>query len=302
MKYAIIGTGAIGGYYGAMLARAGHEVHFLLHTDYDFVKQNGLKVRSPKGDFALPHVLAHSSVQTIPSCDVVVVALKTTHQHLLAQLLPPLINEQTLVLLIQNGIGVEQDVAEMLPQAQLAAGMAFICAAKNEPGVVDHLDLGLLQVACYNAHEQRVAAMVEEMNQAELKAKMVDYQEARWRKALWNMPFNGLSVALNAQTNELVNNPHTCQLLREMMQEVLNAAQAMGVKELSMDDAESLIQMTKSMKPYSPSMKLDWENHRPMELKYLYTRPIEIAAEKGVNMSHMRMLEAQLHFMEAQRA
>ena len=88
MKYAIIGTGAIGGYYGGKLAHAGNEVHFLLHRDYDYVCQHGLQIDSCDGSFHLDNVLAHRSTSEMPACDVVLVGLKSVNNHLLADLLP----------------------------------------------------------------------------------------------------------------------------------------------------------------------------------------------------------------------
>ena len=113
MKYAIIGTGAGGGYYGGRLANAGHDVHFLLHSDYEYVRENGFHVESCNGSFHLPRPNVYRSVHDMPQADVVIVALKTTRNALLAELLPPLLHPQTLVLLIQNGIGLEPDVQKM---------------------------------------------------------------------------------------------------------------------------------------------------------------------------------------------
>lgn len=110
MKYGIIGTGAIGGYYGARLARQGQEVHFLLRSDYEYVCEHGLQVDSCNGSFHLAHPNVYRSTSDMPQCDVVLVCLKTTTNKRLSELLPPLLHKDTLVVLIQNGIGVEQDV------------------------------------------------------------------------------------------------------------------------------------------------------------------------------------------------
>ena len=131
MTYAIIGIGAIGGYYGAKLARAGRDVPFLLHHDYEYVRANGLRVDSCDGDFCLPQVNAYNAPQQMPKSDVVLVGLKSTNQHLLRSLMPPLLHDRTLVVLIQNGIGLEEDVQAWFPGLALAAGLAFICSAKT---------------------------------------------------------------------------------------------------------------------------------------------------------------------------
>ena len=106
MRYGIIGTGAIGGYYGAKLAHAGQEVHFLLRSDYEYVKQHGLQVDSCDGSFHLADINAYQYTEHMPPCDVVLVCLKSVNNGKLQSLLLPLLHAQTLVVLIQNGIGV----------------------------------------------------------------------------------------------------------------------------------------------------------------------------------------------------
>lgn len=298
MRYGVIGTGAIGGYYGAKLAQGGQDVHFLFHSDYDYVREHGLRVNSGDGGFHLDHVNAYQDVRQMPKCDVVIVALKTVHEQMLRDMLPPLLTDDTVVLLIQNGMGMEQDVEQMVPGVKLAAGLAFICCSKTHPGVIDHLDLSGLNVGNYNAPQETIGRMIAEMVSADIDARNVDYLEARWRKLLWNMPFNGLSVALHTDTDALVRNDATRRLLRAMTQEVIEAAHAVGVKGLTDRDADAMIEMTTKMRPYKPSMRLDWDYHRPMEVYYLYTRPIEEARRAGLDMPLHRMLEAELKFME----
>ena len=99
MKYGIIGTGAIGGFYGGKLAKAGQGVHFLLHKDYEYVKQNGLQVDSCDGSFHLDGVNAYNDTTAMPPCDVVLVCLKSINNGMLKTLLPPLLHQRTLVVL-----------------------------------------------------------------------------------------------------------------------------------------------------------------------------------------------------------
>ena len=296
--YGIIGVGAIGGYYGAKLAHNGQEVHFLSHSDYAFVRDNGLQVDSCDGSFHIDHPNVYQSSADMPPCDVVIVGLKTTNNHLLPQLLPPLLKSDTLVVLIQNGIGVEADVQQLFPGVQLAAGLAFICSAKTQPGVVNHQCYGHINFGNYSCRDQQLMQqVVDDFNAAGVKAGLVDYEEARWKKAVWNMPFNGMTVALNTQTNLLLQHQATRQLIREQMMEVIGAARHLGVQNIDEQFAEQMIETTDAMTPYSPSMKLDFDFHRPMEIHYLYSRPIEIARAAGYDMPKLAMLEAELKFL-----
>ena len=298
MKYGVIGTGAIGGYYGAKLARAGQEVHFLLHKDYEYVKANGLQVDSCDGSF---HIRANAYARTadMPQCDVVLVCLKSVNNGKLKELLPPLLHEHTLVVMIQNGIGIEPDVQAMFPGVQLAAGLAFICSAKTEPGCVSHQCYGSINLANYSCRDEALfEAVVGEFRAAGIETGQVEYHEARWKKAVWNMPFNGMTVALHTQTDLLLRDPSTRQLIRDQMMEVVGASRALGVSGVDEAFVEKMIRMTDEMTPYSPSMRLDYDFHRPMEIHYLYTRPIEIAREAGFPMPKLEMLEAELKFLQ----
>ena len=303
MRYAVIGTGAIGGYYGAKLAQSGQEVHFLLHSDYDFVLRNGLQVNSWQGSFHIDSPYIYNNVCAMPQCDVVLVALKTTNNHLLPDLLPPLIGPQTIVVLIQNGIGVEQDVQDMFPQAQIAAGLAFICSAKTKPGVVDHQHYGVITIANYSCRDLgTVERLMAELTEAGVDAQQAEYGFARWRKAVWNMPFNGLTVAMQCQTDRLLSEPATRQLVRRQMLEVIHAAQALGVMGLDEEFADRQLAVTDAMVPYSPSMRLDWDFRRPMELRYIYDRPLQLASQAGRPMTELQALADRLHDMEQQRS
>ena len=297
MRYGIIGVGAIGGFYGSKLAYSGQEVHFLSHSDYKYVKEYGMQVDSCDGSFHLNHINVYQYPQDMPKCDVVIVGLKTTNNHLLKNLLPPVLHEHTVIVLIQNGIGVEADVQQTFPELQLIAGLAFICSAKTEPGHVNHQCYGSINFGNYSCKDETLLQnIINDFTKAGIKAASVPYEEARWKKAVWNMPFNGMTVALETRTDLLLKNPATRQLIREQMMEVIGAANHLGVTGLDSSFAEKMIETTDAMTPYSPSMKLDYDFHRPMEIHYLYTRPIEIARAAGFRMPKLEMLEAELRF------
>ena len=298
MKYAIIGTGAVGGFYGGKLANAGKDVHFLLHSDYEYVKKNGLQIDSCDGSFHIAAPNVYNNTLDMPKADIVIVALKTTRNHSLNQLLPPLLHKETLVLLIQNGIGPEPELQKHFPDLYLAAGLAFICSAKTEPGRVNHQCYGSINIGNYSCkNETLFKTMIADFIEAGIKTAEIEYNEARWKKAVWNMPFNGMTVVMNAQTNELLAHPATMQLIRRQMLEVIGAAKALGVKNIDESFADKMIENTLNMTPYSPSMKLDYDFHRPMEIEYLYSNAIAEAHRIGYSMPCLEMLEAQLKFL-----
>ncbi len=298
LNYAVIGSGGIGGFYGSMLAKMGKEVHFLFHSDYDFVAQNGLKVDSVYGDFHLPQVNAYNSTQNMPKVDIVLVGMKTTNNHLLKDLIQPILKEDTIVVMIQNGMGVERQLAEELPGTHIAGGLAFICSEKIGPGHIHHMDLGRIIIGSYNGEDaNKLEAFAKDMTEAGVPCELSEnLYHTRWQKLLWNVPFNGLTVVMNSTTDQLVKSDATRQLVTDIMVEVVEAAKSCGAQ---LDDKliDATLDMTLKMKPYAPSMKVDFEHKRPLEVDAIYTQPILEAKKHGYNMQKVEMLEKQLLYI-----
>ena len=273
-------------------------MRFLLHSDYEYVKEHGLQIDSCDGDFHIDNVEAYQQTADMPKSDVVLVGLKSVNNHLLPEMLKPLLKDDTIVVLIQNGIGLEEDLQQHFPQLHIVAGLAFICSAKVSPGHISHQCYGSINLGNYSTPKENFGALLQDMQEAGIQAAEVPYLEARWKKAVWNMPFNGMTVALNTSTDKLLKNPATRQLIYDQMMEVIGAANALGVEALTSEFADKMMQMTDEMVPYSPSMKLDYDFHRPMEIPYLYTRPIAEAKKVGFEMPKLAMLEALLRFAQ----
>ena len=300
IRYGVIGTGALGGFYGGLLAKAGQDVHFLFRSDFEYVQKHGLRVDSILGDFHLSQVNAYKIPADMPKCDVILVCLKTTGNHHLSEMLLPIIHPGTVVILLQNGLGLEEDLSEQLPEAMFAGGLAFICSNKIGPGHINHLDYGKLNIASYNVADPLVLSqVVSDFQQAGIHADLLpDLKFARWQKLVWNIPFNGMTVVLNTTTDRIMANENTRELSKELMLEVIRGANVCGVP-LKESLAQQMIDMTIKMKPYAPSMKLDYDHRRPMEIEYIYSKPIETARKAGFEMHKISMLEKQLRFIQS---
>src|SRR5882672_5162510 len=125
MKIAVVGCGAVGSFYGAKLARAGQETHFLLRSDYEAVRRKGVFICSPQGDFNVRPKCARSA-EEIGVSDLVLVALKTTANHQFSALLPPLVGPASGVLTLQNGLGNEEDLNRVFGVEQIMGGLCFV--------------------------------------------------------------------------------------------------------------------------------------------------------------------------------
>lgn len=299
LKYAVIGTGALGGFYGGMLANAGADVHFLFHSDYEYVRKNGLQVDSVSGDFHLNHVKAYDSTEGMPPCDVVLVCLKTTNNGMLKKILPPILHEKTLVVLIQNGLGIEDILAADFPGLSIAGGLAFICSSKMGEGHIAHLDYGQITIGSFQGdNETLIKEVLSDFEEARVPAVFADnLLLARWKKLVWNVPYNGMCVVLNTTTEQLMENRKTRMLIHDIMLEVIGAANACGA-EIGEKFALAMLESTSRMKPYAPSMKLDYDFKRPLEIAAIYSEPMNAAQSAGFAMPKVTMLEQQLHFIQ----
>lgn len=286
LRYAILGSGAVGALYGGMMARHGHDVHFLLHSDYDHVKQHGLRIDSKNGDFVLPTPNVYRSVDDMPRCDVVILAMKSTNNALLSDYLPKLVNDNGVVLSLQNGLDVEADCVSALRQDRsesshdILGGCCFLCSNKVGPGHIKHLDYGKIIFGRYQ-HDAMVEdthagqQILDDMRQSGIDANWTDdLAKARWRKLMWNIPFNGLSVALNASTNTIIGFPPSRALADTLIREVHRGAAACGI---TLDEAaiEQTMEHTETMVPYDSSMRLDFLAGRPMEVQAIFANPIQ---------------------------
>ncbi len=301
LKYAIIGAGAIGGYYGGRLAHAGNEVHFLFHSEYDYVKIHGLQVDSVMGDFSVSPINAYKSTSDMPACDVVIVALKSTQNIHLKEMLAPLLHENSVVVLIQNGLGLEEELSAVYPDTTIMGGMAFICSSRVGQGHIAHIDYGPLTVGVHqHPQEHLLSQMKTDFERAKVPLFIApDLKVARWKKIVWNIPYNGLTVALDTATDVIMKTSSSRQLVKDMMEEVLAGARACGAV-IEHEFVNNMLEMTDKMKPYSPSMKLDFDNGRQMEIRAIYSNPIRMAKQNGFYMQKVEMLEQQLLFIQSE--
>jgi 2-dehydropantoate 2-reductase len=313
-RYAVLGTGALGGFYGARLQQAGAEVHYLLRSDYAQVKAQGLVVESPDGDFTLPQVHAYQAAIDLPPCDVAIVALKTTQNHLLPKLLLPVLKESGIALVLQNGLGIEAEVAKLVGCDRVMGGLCFLCANKVAPGHIRHLDYKQITLGDFAADYQpcgiteRMQQVAADFEQAGIPIELAeDLFISRWKKLVWNIPFNGLSVVLNATTDQMMADPMTRSLAEALMQEVAQGARASvqvaepgSARAVPPQFIQTMLDYTAKMKPYRTSMKIDYDERRPLEVEAIFGNPLRMAEQAGVALPKIEMLYQQLKFLDVQ--
>ena len=297
-SYTVIGTGAVGAFYGAKLAAAGHRVRFLGRSDVPALRRDGLRVTSAGGELVLDRVDAFDDPTLVPASDVVLVAVKATMPNPAAATLTDLDGGTTAVVSLQNGLGIEADLEEACCDRPLAGGLCFIAANRTAPGRVEHLVGGTVTLAPHGpAAADAVQAVASDLLGAGVEATTTDdLAGARWRKLVWNLPFNSLTTLLGRTPTELLAHPDGSALVRTVLDEVVAAAEALG-HPVSHGYVDGLLNVTRRFPPYRTSMGLDVAAGRPTEVEVIVGRPVAAGTVAGVDMPVAHALLRQLRVL-----
>jgi 2-dehydropantoate 2-reductase len=303
MKIGIVGTGALGGWYAALLAEAGHEVHCLARSDFEVIQKNGLTIHN-KGQERIVRVASASpDAVSIGPCDLIVVTIKSTSNPALPALVSPLLGPATVVVTLQNGMGNVEALAKLLPVEQVVAGLCFVCINRLAPAVIDTSLAGYVRMAAaigpINAAVETcvttfAAAGVDCQAEASLESVL-------WKKLCWNIPFNGLSIAGGSITTDLIlANPALNERANILMKEVQAAAIARGH---SFDDTHIKRQfvVTVGMGRYRPSSLIDFVEGRDVEVEGIWGEPLRRGLAAGVKMPETEKLVAEIKALIAAR-
>ena len=289
---AIVGSGAVGLYFGSRLAAAGEDVRFLMRSDFEAISKNGLKVESIHGDFELPRVKAFRTPEEIGPVDLVIVAWKATANDQLVTVLPPLLHEKTQVLTLQNGLGNCESIAKITGPDRVLGGLCFVCINRISPGIVSHSGGGRISIGEWREGESgRAVELAKRFQAAKIQGFVVEnLRKSQWEKLIWNIPFNGLSVAEGGVTTDVLlgENGMEAELL-SLMTEVVQAARAQG---LDLEDGliDSNIERTRPMGAYRTSSMIDFVEGREVEVAPIWEEPLRRAKEAGVAMPHTENL------------
>jgi 2-dehydropantoate 2-reductase len=306
---AIIGSGAVGCYYGARLARAGHDVTFLMRRDLEAVRRTGLHIRSCDGDFTLRPVNAVATPEEIGAVDWVICSLKSTSLDAAEALIRPVAGPNTRIVALMNGFGVEPRFAAWFGAERVFGAMAFVCINRGEPGVVHHLKYGRLSIGHLLDDPLETARLEALIAGAGLDVAVApNLRWARWDKLCWNIPFNGLSVAGGGiGTEAITSDPELRALATKAMREVVatgNADLAAIGSSARLDADETVSRMfalTDTMGDYHTSMVLDYAAGRPLEVETILGAPVRRAAELGIDVPAMDALYALVNVADRRR-
>lgn len=299
-KVLVVGAGAIGGYYGGKLAQSGATVSTVHHSeaDYEAVRQNGYYVESIHGDFHYHPFSVHREVSEYTfSADTILVAVKALPNLDVSELIRPAVGKKTMILLVQNGLGIEEKVAQTFPHNPLISGLAFICVSRIRPGVIRHLCYGRLSIGPYPCGDKTWARTLATLFEASgVPCAVCDnIISERWKKLVWNAAFNPISVlGHQATTRDMMNTPKVRTLIENVMREVCRLANAEGYPL----DEEAIVAKNMSetdrMESYKTSMLLDFETGRSLEVEAILGTATHLAHKHRIPIPHLETLYALL--------
>ncbi len=232
MRILIAGTGGVGGYFGALLARAGHDVVFLARgQNLAALRERGLTVESVDGDVHLPRVTATDTLAGAAPVGVVLVTVKSHDTAATAAAIAPVVTPDTIVLSLQNGIENESLLASALGLPPLLGAMTQIGAELTAPGVVRHVAQGTIFFGETSGRESaRTRALVELFSAAGVRHHCSAHIVLMpWDKLSWNASFNAVTALTRTTSGDAARVPATARLLRDVMLEVIAVARAQGI-------------------------------------------------------------------------
>jgi 2-dehydropantoate 2-reductase len=291
-RIAVVGSGAIGSYYGGKLASAGGDVHFLMRGDLSVLREKGLHIVGEEEDVHLAHVNCYNATAEIGPSDLVLVAVKTTSNADLPELIRPLLHEHTALLTLQNGLGNEEFLAGHFGAERVMGGLCFICLTRKSRTTVRRADYGHLSLGEFNRHPLgRTKEIANLFKAAGIHCNVVENLALeRWRKLVWNIPFNGLSVlAGGIDTAAILGDKELHRTTRAVMEEVIEAANRCGYP-LERSAAADQIGRTETIGAYRPSTLLDFKAGRPLEIEAIWGEPLRRAEAAGAKTPRLETL------------
>lgn len=289
-KILLIGTGAVGSYFGGRLAQAGASVSTLCRSDYDIVRSSGISIKSIAGNFYFkPEQVMHDISEYKDEPNFIIVATKALPEIQISELIKKTVYPHTAIVLLQNGIGIEDDVASAFPLNEIISGITFIYVTRTSFGFVDHQGYGKISLGLFpTGTSQNVEILAQRFISSGVPCEIQnDIIAARWKKLVWNASFNPISVlGGGATTIDMINSEPTLMLIQEVMKEVILLSEKTG-HPVPLSLINTIINDTKSAKPAKTSMLLDYEQKRPMEVEAILGNAVRIAQRYSVSIPYI---------------
>jgi 2-dehydropantoate 2-reductase len=271
MRVAVMGAGAVGGYFGAKLAGAGHEVWFISRGErLKAYRTTGIRVESIDGDFHLVPVRALRDPVSVGKVDLVLFTVKSTATQRAAEEARPMVGPFSTVLAIQNGVDNEAVLEEVLGADRIVPGVAIIGVSMPEPGLIRHTNNGSITLGEVSGEEtRRVKEVCKAFAEAGVDTRVSsDIRSVKWRKLIWNTAFNPLAALTGSKVLDLIEDDDSRELAEAAMREAVAVGEALGY-QVGDYDFERATQRDPNWASSKTSMLQDIERGRPTEIDAL---------------------------------
>src|SRR3989337_2037115 len=269
MNILIVGAGWVGGYYGAVLMKAGLKVSFLVTPrSLPILQSKGLTVKS-KGEVWNFRPPVSTNLEELFPFDLIIIAVKRYDTDKVLDTIQPVVTSDTIILTIQNGIDGEEDILRRFPDANVLGGVAFLASKIEEPGVISHIGAGSLGIGELDGSESElVQSIVNIFKNAGIPTKLSkNILKSKWEKLCWNSVFNPLSVILNGPLDNILDSKDALDVAYKIFEEIRSLA---GEKGISIDAGlmDEQINVTQKLRGYHTSMFEDFLKGKPTEIDY----------------------------------
>lgn len=287
MKIAVMAAGGLGSYYGALLAKDGHDVTFIARGAHlDAIRANGLTIKSIHGDFAIQPAQATDNPGQVGVVDWIIFSVKAYDNERTAQALQPMMGANTTVVTFQNGVDNHDQIGAAIGKARVIVAPTQIVSNLTAPGVVEQKSpfrLSFVGEVYGQGLTPRVQEFVALLKRTGVDATAVaDGRTPLWHKLVFIASASGLASLARTEPSVLFRMPEARATLRAAMEEINAVAQANGVT-MDADIVERQYQFTLNLKPgVKPSMQLDLETGKRLEIDAMSGAVVRFGAAKGV--------------------
>jgi 2-dehydropantoate 2-reductase len=269
VRIAVIGTGAVGGYFGAKLAAASNDVAFIARGSHlTALRREGLSIESPLGNLRIRDALFTEDPTAVGIVDLVLFCVKSYDTESAAQSLAPLVGQKTLILSLQNGVDNADRIAQLRGNDHILAGVVYIGSQLVQPGRIKHSVGGKIVLGQRDGRVDDATQAIERvLASAQIPCEMTrEIRDVQWRKLIWNAPFCAISCLTRATVKAIVESDSLTKLALDCMMEVREAAKTQAV-DLHPDLFDETLNFSRSLGDFKPSMLQDLEAGKPLEFE-----------------------------------
>jgi len=299
MRIAVMGAGAVGGYFGARLAAAGHEVAFIARgKHFEAMRRDGLKVKSTQGDLHIQSLFA-SDPEEIGPVDLILFCVKSYDTQEAAAKLTPLVGPETIVLSLQNGVDNPEKIARLWGRNRTLAGVVYIGARVSAPGMIEHIAAGRIAMGELDGGAgERISSVHRLLSAAGISCAIsTEIRKVMWGKLVWNAPFCAISCLTRATVTEILESDLLRKLAVDCMEEVREAARFQGI-DLAPSIVAETLSLSQGLGDFKPSMLQDLEAGKPLEHEAFNGVVANSLREAGKEAPINRTLYAMLQFLD----